>query len=95
MFNKDTFRLIRKSFNRFLSLFMIVLVSSSFMMGLFSNGTILRESMDIYNDEVKALLDRFRAVGDASRSYKTFSGLADGMDGNVKFVYTIDGTTED
>ena len=52
MFNKDTFRLIRKSFNRFLSLFMIVLVSSSFMMGLFSNGTILRESMDIYNDDL-------------------------------------------
>ena len=52
MFNRDTFRLIRKSSNRFLSLFMIVLVSSSFMMGLFSNGTILRESMDRYNDEM-------------------------------------------
>ena len=53
MFNKDTFRLIRKSSNRFLSLFMIVLVSSAFMMGLFSNGTILRESMDAYNDDLK------------------------------------------
>ena len=51
MFNKDTFRLIRSTFNRFLSLFMIVLVASGFMMGLFSNGTIMRESVDIYNDE--------------------------------------------
>ncbi|MBR4462886.1 MAG: FtsX-like permease family protein [Erysipelotrichaceae bacterium] len=50
MFSKDTFRLIRNTFNRFFSLFMIVLVSSSFMMGLFSNGTILRESVDLYND---------------------------------------------
>ncbi|MBQ6559226.1 MAG: FtsX-like permease family protein [Erysipelotrichaceae bacterium] len=51
MFNRDTFRLIRNTFNRFFSLFMIVLVSSSFMMGLFSNGTILRESVDHYNDK--------------------------------------------
>jgi putative ABC transport system permease protein len=51
MFNRDTFRLIRNTFNRFFSLFMIVLVSSSFMMGLFSNGTILRESVDLYNDK--------------------------------------------
>ena len=53
MFNKDTFRLIRNTSNRFLSLFMIVLVSSGFMMGLFSNGTILRESMDLYNDKMR------------------------------------------
>ncbi len=52
MFNKDTFRLIRKTSNRFLSLFMIVMVASAFMMGLFSNATILRESVDIYDDEL-------------------------------------------
>ncbi|MBQ6334970.1 MAG: ABC transporter permease [Erysipelotrichaceae bacterium] len=52
MFNRDTFRLIGKTFNRFLSLFMIVMVSSAFMMGLFSNGTLLRESMDVYNDDL-------------------------------------------
>ena len=51
MFNKDTFRLIRKTSNRFLSLFMIVLVASAFMMGLFTNALILRESVDRYNDE--------------------------------------------
>ena len=53
MFNLDTFRLIRNTFNRFFSLFMIVLVSSSFMMGLFSNATILRESVDAYNDSAR------------------------------------------
>ena len=51
MFNKDTFRLIRKTSNRFLSLFMIVLVASAFMMGLFTNSLILRESVDLYNDK--------------------------------------------
>ena len=51
MFNRDTFRLIRNTFNRFFSLFMIVLVSSSFMMGLFSNATILKESVDLYDDK--------------------------------------------
>ncbi len=53
MFNRDTFRLIRKTYNRFLSLFMIVMVASAFMMGLFSNGTILRESVDMYDDEME------------------------------------------
>ena len=52
MFNKDTFRLIRNTSNRFLSLFMIVLVASAFMMGLFTNALILRESVDRYNDEL-------------------------------------------
>ena len=51
--------------------------------------------MEAYDDDIKALVDRFRAVREASLDYKSFSGLGNDMDGSVKFVYTIDGTTED
>ena len=53
MFHKDTFRLIKKSFNRFFSLVMIVLIGVSFMMGLLSSRTIMERSVDTYNDEYR------------------------------------------
>lgn len=53
MFHKDTFRLIRKTFNRFFSLLMIVLIGSSFMMGLLSSRPIMEQSVDRYNDDRK------------------------------------------
>ncbi len=52
MFRKDTFRLIRKSLNRFLSLVSIVIIGVSFMMGLFSTSTLMRDSVDEYNKEL-------------------------------------------
>ena len=51
MFKKDTFRLIKKTFNRFFSLLMIVLIGTAFMMGLMSNPTIMRGSVDKYDDD--------------------------------------------
>ncbi len=51
MFRKDTFRMIKKTSKRFISLVLIVLIGSGFMMGLMSSSTILRNSVDIYNDE--------------------------------------------
>ena len=51
MFQKDTLRLIGKTFNRFFSLLMIVLIGVSFMMGLLSTRQIMEDSVDIYNDE--------------------------------------------
>ncbi len=51
MFHKDTLRLIRRSFNRFFSLLMIVLIGVAFMMGLFTTSTIMRLSMDDYDDK--------------------------------------------
>lgn len=53
MFNKDTLRLIRKSSNRFLSLLMIVLIGTAFMMGLLSSRTIMEKSVDVYADEYR------------------------------------------
>ncbi|MBQ8994326.1 MAG: FtsX-like permease family protein, partial [Oscillospiraceae bacterium] len=51
MFHLDTLRLIRKSFNRFFSLVMIVMIGVAFMMGLLSTPIIMEDSVDVYNDK--------------------------------------------
>ena len=51
MFHIDTIRLIRKSFNRFFSLVMIVMIGVAFMMGLLSCRVIMEDSVDKYNDK--------------------------------------------
>lgn len=53
MFEKDTYRLIGKTFKRFFSLVMIVLIGSSFMMGLLSTRQIMERSVDRYNDALR------------------------------------------
>ena len=53
MFNLDTFRLIRKTFKRFLSLALIVMIGAGFMMGMLSTPDIMRVSVDAYFDEKK------------------------------------------
>lgn len=51
MFNLDTFRLIKKTFNRFFTIVMIVLIGVAFMMGLMSCEYVMQKSVDDYNDE--------------------------------------------
>ena len=51
MFRLETFRLIRKTIRRFLSLTVIVFIGAGFMMGLLSAPTVMRESVDRYYDE--------------------------------------------
>ncbi len=51
MFHKDTFRLIKRTFNRFFSLVMIVLIGVAFMMGLLSTREIMETNVDRYSDE--------------------------------------------
>lgn len=51
MFQKDTFRLIKKTFNRFFTLVCIVLIGVAFMMGLLATPPIQRESVDKYFKE--------------------------------------------
>ena len=40
-----------------------------------------------YNDKVKTVIDRLDSLTGEAGQYKTFSGLADGMDGKVKFIF--------
>ena len=40
-----------------------------------------------YDENVKTVLDRFDSLTGEAGQYNTFSGLADGMDGKVKFIF--------
>ena len=40
-----------------------------------------------YNENIKTVLDRFDSLTGKAGQYNTFSGLADGMDGTVKFIF--------
>ena len=52
MILKDTLRLIKQTYKRFLTIVAIVFIGVSFMMGLTSSSTIMRESVDKYNKEL-------------------------------------------
>lgn len=51
MFNKDTFRLIKRTKKRFLTLFVIVVIGVAFMVGLLSSSPYLQYSVDAYDRE--------------------------------------------
>lgn len=40
----------------------------------------------VYEDDFKGFLDRLKAICNAGKAYKSFSGLHDSMDGEVKFI---------
>lgn len=40
-----------------------------------------------YDENIKTVLDRFQSLTSSNADYKTFSGLAKGMEGSVKFVF--------
>ncbi|MGN1480909.1 hypothetical protein [Porcipelethomonas sp.] len=46
---------------------------------------------DMYNGDIKDLIDRFKDLNKISREYNSFSGIGNDMDGSVKFIFTIDG----
>ena len=51
MFHKDTFRLIRKTAKRFVTIVLIVLIGVAFMVGLMSSSPTMRRSVDVYFDD--------------------------------------------
>ena len=51
MFHRDTFRLIKKTYKRFLTIFMMVLIGVAFMVGLLATPVAMRNSVDDYYDE--------------------------------------------
>ena len=42
---------------------------------------------DAVNGDLSETLERFRATVDVSKSYRSYSGIDDSMDGEVKFIY--------
>ena len=51
MFHRDTFRLIKKTFKRFITILLIVLIGVGFMVGLMSSAPTMRVSVDKYFDD--------------------------------------------
>lgn len=54
------------------------------------NDEGIQKLVDAVDDDLDGLVERLRATRNASKHYKNFSGLDDGMDGQVKFIYRTD-----
>ncbi len=51
------------------------------------NENGIQKLVDAVDGDVSSLAIRLRATVDVSNAYRSFSGLAEGMDGSVKFIY--------
>ena len=47
----------------------------------------IQKLASVFDGDIEGLVDKVNAVLDKSKAYKNFSGIADGMDGEVKFVF--------
>lgn len=45
--------------------------------------------------DIKSLVERIKAVADVSKNYKSYSGISDGADGKVDFIFKTDGIEKD
>lgn len=50
----------------------------------------IEKLVSVFDGDIGALLDKANELLDASKEYKNFSGIADGMDGSVKFIFVSD-----
>ena len=46
--------------------------------------------VDAVDGDISGLLTRLKATVDVSKDYQSFSGLTDGMTGEVRFIYRTD-----
>ena len=46
--------------------------------------------VNAYNGDIEPLMDRIQKVLDAGEEYQSYSGVADGVNGSVKFIYKTD-----
>ncbi len=51
----------------------------------------IQKLVSAVDGDIDGLMSRLDAVREVSRGYKNFSGAADGMGGQVKFIYRVDG----
>ena len=47
----------------------------------------IQKLIDAYDGDVKVLLNKLQAVAKAGREYQTFTKVADGTRGSVKFIF--------
>ena len=49
----------------------------------------INKILDAYNGDLKPFTDKLQAVIDAGEEYQTYSAIADGQKGSVKFIYKL------
>ena len=47
----------------------------------------IEKIVNAYNGDIEPLMDRLQAVLDAGEDYQSYTGVADGVNGSVKFIY--------
>ena len=51
--------------------------------------------LNSYHGDIEPLMDRIQAVLDAGEDYQTYTDIADGVNGSIKFIYKTDAVKED
>ena len=54
----------------------------------------IQKLVDAFDGDLNGLVDRLQAISDFSKGYTSYSGIADGMSGSVKFVFKADAVGE-
>ena len=59
------------------------------------NDEAIQKIVEVLDGDASELIDRLKALSEASKKYNSYSGISEDMDGAVKFVYVIDGISSD
>lgn len=51
----------------------------------------IQKLVDVFDGDIDEMLDKLNETLDNSRAYKSFTGISDDMDGDVKFVFITEG----
>lgn len=54
------------------------------------NDEGIQKLIDTFDGDLQELADRFQATKTAAQAYKSFAGIADDTEGNVRFIYKTD-----
>lgn len=54
------------------------------------NDDGIQKLVSVFDGDINGLLEKLNTMLDTSKSYKNFSGISDGMDGKVKFIFVSD-----
>ncbi len=96
MFHRDTLRLIKKTYKRFLTIFLMVLIGVAFMVGLMSSSPTMQYSVDEYYKETNYMdIQLYSSYGfndNDIKNIKATSGIRDVFATRFQDVY---GTNED
>lgn len=59
------------------------------------NESGVEKITEFIDEDLDTIVNRFKAIIDVSKHYNNFSGISDGMDGKVKFIYRTEEINED